>query len=204
MTYLSSTFAFEHRAGESIRDRVVRCCLEVLTDGPIGHTQRADVYRDFIACNEEDSQAKASALATVKTSCALFVRAIRRWCGAPPTGAYHLGSGMFQSLGNVSFHHPAWIAAADATPQSGDIFYIASTQTSNDGHTGIFIEELGPDHWKTAEGGGGDGTQCKLGERRIVNGKFSNDARKLWGWFDCEKVGLPASPEPVDGRISVA
>jgi hypothetical protein len=198
VTYLATAFAFELQSGESIRDRVVRCCLEALTDGPLGHTQRAEVYRDFIACNQEQSKDKASALATVKTSCALFVRAIRHWCGAAPAGAYVIGSGMFKSLGNVSFGHPAWVNATGASPQPGDYFYIAASKTSHDGHTGIFIEELETNVWKTAEGGGGDGTQCSLNQRRIANGKFSNDGRTLWGWFDCEKVGLPASPDPSD------
>lgn len=192
--YVATLFSFQVQSGEAIGDRIVRCCEEALSDGPMGEHERHDFYRDFIACNQEISKEKADALTGVRTSCAMFVRAVRHWCGASPAGPYIPGTGMFKSMGNVSFGHPAFVANdGSMKPNPGDNFYISSTKESNDGHTGIFIEEISEGVWRTAEGGGGDGTQCRLGERTIVGNKFSNDARTLWGWFDCTKVGLPAA-----------
>ncbi|MDT5050844.1 MAG: hypothetical protein QOG75_6763 [Mycobacterium sp.] len=80
------------------------------------------------------------------------------------------------------------------TPNPGDYFYIATSQTSNDGHTGIFISQNSDGSWQTAKGGGPpDGTTCHLTSRTISGSKFSNHARTLWGWFDCTKVGLPTA-----------
>ena len=194
MPYIASQFSFDLVANESIRERILRCCEQALASGPIGHQQQSELYRNFIACNQEQSVEKANALATVRTSCALFVRAIRQWCGASPAGPYVVSTAMFGSMGNVSFKHPAWLDATTEAPRPGDYFYIASSQTSVDGHTGIFIAEVSAGVWKTAEGGGGDGTQCRFGQRQIVGSKFANDPRTLWGWFDCEQVGLPLSP----------
>ncbi|HLJ87937.1 MAG TPA: hypothetical protein VKZ53_14020 [Candidatus Angelobacter sp.] len=190
-------FSFQMQSGEAIGDRIVRCCQQALADGQMGENDRHDFYRDFIACNQEASQNKAEALTHVRTSCAMFVRAVRQWCGAAAVGPYLPGTGIFVSIGNVSFGHPAFVPYKDsAKPNVGDSFYISSTDTTkNDGHTGIFIAE-GPDGiWKTAEGGGGDGTLCRFTQRTLDTGKFKEDARHLWGWFDCTKVGLPPSPD---------
>jgi hypothetical protein len=206
MTYTGTQFTFELNDGESIGDRVVRCSHAALDAGPMSRTERHDFYRDFIACNQEASQQKADALATVSTSCALFVRAVRTWCGAPGMGSYVPGTGMFKSMGDVSTSHPAFVkAGGSAQPNPGDYFYIASPPPSqkNDGHTGIFVELQSSGAWTTAEGGGGsDGTQCRFTERTIQGSKFTNDSRSLWGWFDCTKVGLPESPTASGGSTT--
>jgi hypothetical protein len=104
---------------------------------------------------------------------------------------------MFKSMGNVSFQHPSFVVHNESNkPNPGDYFYISSSKESLDGHTGIFIEEVSNGVWRTAEGGGGgksDGTLCRFTERTIQGRRFSNDERRLWGWFDCSKVGLLGS-----------
>jgi hypothetical protein len=187
-------FHFELIENEAIRDRVVRCCHQALESGPIGNKAHHDTYRDFIACNQEATSARAESLAQVRTSCALFVRAIRAWCGAEPTGPYRPGTAMFTSMGKVSFTHSAFVAnEKGAEPRPGDYFYISSRRESNDGHTGIFLRRTERGSWVTAEGGGRpDGTLCQLRERRLAGHGFADDSRRLWGWFDIEKVGLPA------------
>ncbi|MDT5357600.1 MAG: hypothetical protein QOJ56_6132 [Mycobacterium sp.] len=102
---------------------------------------------------------------------------------------------MFVSMGNVSLSSPGFVKLVPgATPNPGDYFYIATSQTSNDGHTGIFISQNSDGSWQTAKGGGPpDGTTCHLTSRTISGSKFSNHARTLWGWFDCTKVGLPTA-----------
>ncbi len=193
--YIATLFTFKSNPGESVGARIVRCCNQALSAGPMGQTQRSDFYRDFIACNQEKTQQAAQALTGVKTSCAMFVRAVREWCGAPAAGPYKPGTGMFVSIGNVSLASPAFVKASAGTkPNPGDYFYLASSQTSNDGHTGIFVSQNSDGSWQTAEGGGApDGTTCRLTSRTISGTKFTNDARTLWGWFDCTKVGLPTS-----------
>src|SRR5437016_3691584 len=135
-------FSFDAFPGESVGDRVVRCCRTALEEGPMGQSQRPDFYASFISCEEEESPAKERALATVKTSCALFVRAVRRWCGVEKTGPYKTGTGMFVTMGRVGFNHPAFVALdSGASPSPGDYFYISSQRDTNDGHTGIFLAE---------------------------------------------------------------
>jgi hypothetical protein len=191
-----SEFSFELKPGESIGDRIVRCCHEALDAGPMGQNDRHDFYRDFIACEQEESDEAAEALTGVRTSCAMFVRAVRHWCGAPPTGKYLPGTGMFTSMGKVGYNHPSFVACTgDNSPNPGDYFFICPDDP-NKGHTGIFLAQHSDDEsvWDTAEGGGGDGTLCRIRERKITGKKFEDDDRTLRGWFDCTQVGLPESP----------
>ena len=46
---LASGFSFTLVPGESIRDRIVRCCHEALDSGPMGQNDRHDAYKSFIA-----------------------------------------------------------------------------------------------------------------------------------------------------------
>src|SRR5262249_14724835 len=85
-TQASSGFSFGMKCGESINDRVVRCCREALADGPMGEKDRHDFYRDFISAGQEKSPEAAEKLTHVRTSCAMFVRAVRLFCGAPASG----------------------------------------------------------------------------------------------------------------------
>src|SRR5262249_23630750 len=152
-----------------------------LADGPMGEKDRHDFYRDFISAGQEKSPEAAEKLTHVRTSCAMFVRAVRLFCGAPASGPYVPGTGMFVSMGNVSFQHPSFVALTEgATPNPGDFFYISSRKDSNDGHTGIFLGPTDDGGWETAEGGGGDGTLCRINRRQISGNKFANDARTLW------------------------
>lgn len=194
-------FAFAIQCGEAIGDRIVRCCRAALADGPMGERDRHDFYRGFIAAGQESSDQAAEALTHVRTSCAMFVRAVRLWCGAPATGHYVPGTGMFVSMGKVGFLHPAWVKQSDGgTPNPGDYFYIAPSQAPSDthGHTGIILAVNEDGSWDTAEGGGGDGTLCQLRQRTLAGNHFADDGRTLWGWFDCTKVGLPESPACTD------
>ncbi len=190
-------FSFLLRAGETIRDRMVRCCNEALDQagGEMGYSKNHDLYRDFISCRQELTLEKAEQLTKVRTSCAMFVRAVIHWCGYPPMGPYKPGTPMFKSMGNVSYQHPAFVPnKGQNKPQHGDYFFIANRDDGTDGHTGIFIEEIEIGRWRSAEGGGGDGTLCRYGDRIILGQNFHNDARRLRGWFDCTKIGLPGSP----------
>jgi hypothetical protein len=189
-------FSFTIQPSEDARARIVRCCSEALAEGQIGQFDRHDFYRSFISCGTESTPEKAEALTRVRTSCAMFVRAVLHWSGLPAKGPYVPGTGMFTSMGNVSLGHRSFVKH-DGTnqPRAGDYFFIANRSDGVDGHTGIFIEDLGNRRWKTAEGGGGgdtDGTLCRFTERQFNGTTFANDARRVVGWFDCTQIGIPA------------
>ena len=174
---------------------MVRCCRNALANGPIGQHQQPDFYAEFISCEQETSPARQQSVAAVKTSCAMFVRAVRHWCGAARTGPYKPGTGMFITMGKVGFAHPAFVPYTPGTsPNPGDYFYISSKKDSNDGHTGIFLAAREDGSWETAEGGGGDGTTCRTRVRQLLVDRFADNHRTLWGWFDVTAVGLPESP----------
>jgi hypothetical protein len=195
-------FSFTLRPGESIRDRIVRCCHEALDPGPMGQNSRHEVYKTFIAAGNEPDDASAEALTHVRTSCAIFVRAIHLWCGAQAKGHYRPGTAMFDSIGvdgPVTFASPSFVKVGTTEPGPGDAFFIADPADMNRAHTGIFLNKNADGSWTTAEGGGGgvtDGTLCRIKSRTIAGDHFIDDpVRKLWGWFDCTKMGLPESPE---------
>lgn len=176
------------------RARLVDFCRRLLSPGTIGQHQRSITYRAFINCGMKPAGLFAGKelddLSPIKTSCALFVRAVLHWCGRTAKVA-RVGVGIFDYLQVRGYGDPAWVPyRPTASPQPGDIFYVASTLAANDGHVGIFLAETEPGVWLTAEGGAGDGTACKLSERLLTPGKRF-DARSLLGWFSAEKLGIP-------------
>lgn len=184
--------------GETPRARLVRCCFEALAKGAMGWRERPADYARFINCGLHPAgyvgSVGMSSIASWKTSCALFVRAALHWSGRTASVA-RCGSGIFAYLGGVSYASRAWCPwPLHITPLPGDVFYVASTPSSNDGHVGVFLEQpngMIPDRWVTAEGGGGDGTRCVLSSRQIGK-KFDPYGRTLQGWFDAGRM-LPQS-----------
>jgi hypothetical protein len=199
------TFAFDLLPDEPISDRIVRCAHAALDAGPMGETARHDDYRSFIAANQEDD-AGAEAMTHVRTSCAIFVRALRLWCGGTyGQGHYVPGTPMFESMGvPLGFHDPAFVPLSiGASPEVGDIFYMAPTETSPRGHTGIFVEDRGDGVWETAEGGLDDGTVCRLRTRTLRGDHFTDDGeRVVFGWFRADGLGLPPSPSSAGGGVA--
>jgi hypothetical protein len=196
-----SAFSFTLAPGESIRDRIVRCCHEALDPGPIGHDDRHNHYKSFLAAGNERDDASAEFLTHVRTSCALFVRAVHLWCGAPAKGPFRPGTPMYDSIGVNSpalFTSPSFVGAGTAEPRPGDTFVLVDPANWNNAHTGFFLDQNDDGSWTTAEGGGGDGTLCRFRSRTIAGKHFADDARTLWGWFDCTQIGLPASRARTD------
>jgi hypothetical protein len=185
------------------RERVVRCCRDVLALGPMGHGLRGEFYRAFINCGMQPAGKLGAAfvgdISPWRTSCALFVRAVHHWCGRGAALAVN-GSGIFPYL-QASYQHPAWVPfRSGARPGPGDVFYVASSSTANDGHVGIFLAERDTDVWQTAEGGGSDGpggaadgTLCRLSSRSFRSGERFDAGRTLLGWFDCDRLGFPSA-----------
>jgi hypothetical protein len=192
------------------RERLVQCCRDILAAGPMGHNLRGEFYRRFINCGMSPAikvgNADVEDLSPVKTSCAIFVRAIHHWCGRTAQKSIP-SAGIFNYL-RVSQSHPAWVRfAGHNRPNPGDTFFVASKADGTDGHVGIFLRESEPDVWETAEGGGNDGpggaeegTLCRLSSQNVPTfarslrpgGQFDPFVgRPLRGWFDCDKLGFP-------------
>jgi hypothetical protein len=177
-------WAFQAEPGESVGDRVARCCEKLLETGPVAEDKRPEVYRSFINCEQTPAGTFFSKplydLSGVKTSCGLFVRAVYHWCGRATKPA--VISGPLTAYVQADFSSAAWTKAdAGAKPNPGDVFFTPKYG----GHVGIFLEEVTPGQWRTAEGGGGAGTLCQLTSRRLET---------VQGWWKCTGLGLPASP----------
>jgi hypothetical protein len=190
-------FSFKYLPTEPIRQRVWRCCTEVLAGGPMGNKVRPEWYASFINCGLKPAgrvgDTPVNSIASWATSCALFDRAIACACGRPTTIAVN-ASPMVVYMGvSAGPQHPAWIPNdGKRQPGLGDFGYWAPNWQSNMGHTEIFGPPIEgkPGWYHTAGGGGGtDGTGCSMREKSVT-GKDSLN-RPLLGWFDCEKVGIP-------------
>lgn len=200
-------FGFNLLEEEPILARVVRCADMSLSMGPMGCGLNGDWYKSFINCQKNPAgrigNQPVASIDRWATSCALYVRAVLYWCGKN-TGIAVNASGIFTYLGNVSYAHESWTkftakGAEVPKPFPGAIFYVASHPQANDGHVGIFLRELEPGVWETAEGGGSaagglPGTTCRKSVRELKPGVRFDKWRALLGWFDPSKMGLPVSP----------
>lgn len=181
----------EWREGESPGDRIVRCCEETLAPGPMGERLRPEAYRAFISCGLDPDGGRS--LASIRTSCAIFARAVHHWCGRPARYPWRAGQGMFHGwLGDLDKQHRAWVNASGADPEPGDLFFIERPGTNNN-HVGFFLADRGSGVWRTAEGGGGDGTRCAFGVRAMGSG-FDRFGRTLQGWWSAAKISFVHSP----------
>lgn len=187
-------FTFLHQVGESAGSRIVRCCDSLLGNGPIGDKQQGALYRYFIGCGLPKPLKGGGDIGTVRTSCAIFAGAVLYWCGSPDRERLRpgqVGWPMFGGwLGSLSRRHPSWVAwTGHEQPAPGAVFYIEHPRNPNNNHVGIFLRELDPGRWTTAEGGGGDGTQCALRNRELEH--FDPKwRRELQGWWHPDRLGL--------------
>jgi hypothetical protein len=194
-------FTFSLLPGESVRDRIVRCCDEAAQFGPMGDALLRPRYASFVACGLAGWD--YDALPTVRTSCAIVQGSVDRWCHRPGAGSGSrrglVGGGMFHGwLGDLSYQHPAWRPAVhgfpvvgDPGPRPGDLFYVAVNATSNNDHVGRFLRETSPGVWETFEGGGGDGTRTGKSSRTL-GPHFDAYGRVLLGWWDADLMGYEA------------
>jgi peptidoglycan hydrolase-like protein with peptidoglycan-binding domain len=192
---------FEWRDDESNGARIARCCEEALAPGPMGEHQRPEAYRAFVSCGLEPDGGKR--LASIRTSCAIFARAVHHWCGRPARYPWRAGQGMFHGwLGDLDRRHVTWVDAdAGAAPALGDLFYIERPGTNNN-HVGFFVADRGQGVWRTAEGGGGDGTRCAFAVR-ILGPRFDHYGRTLQGWWRAARLDLTHAPS-ADPEVVIA
>jgi len=193
------TWTFARNPGEPIRDCVVRCCTEALADGAMGFGLRNAWYKKFINCDMNPSgklgDAYVADISPWTTSCALFVRAVHAWCGKK-TNIAHNGIGIFSYL-QLDTGSKAWKPwRTGNVPKPGDVFFVQNSG-ANDGHVGIFLRQIEPGFWETAEGGGSakgakSGTSCTISRRKL--GPTFDAWRPLQGYFDCDLIEWPDAP----------
>jgi hypothetical protein len=167
-------------------DRLVEVAVSALAAGRLGQTRRLDYYRNLIACG------RAQDLSSVRTSCGIFVRACMHWAGriAPAGGVpgWPLVGAPGASWLGLTLSEPAWVPRGNLVePMPGAVFWKSSPD-----HVGIFLAPLGRDVWATAEGGGGDGTECAITWRHV-----GADFPHLQGvWMPDRMTGIAAPPGP--------
>lgn len=214
-------WVFLAEEGESLGARVARCARSALADGPMGQHLRPDFYREFISCGWVPPlvpgttwDGSGNGIETLHTSCGIFVRAVLHHSGRTSTQPGRVGGALIGGwLERLALDDAAWIDVAENVPEPGDVFYreYAKTTAGRSGHVGIFIEPMnGPgEMWRTAEGGGGDGTLCRIEERRPFEPDSSPENRRLLGWWrpalmtgwvdpDADTEPPPTFPDPKD------
>lgn len=172
-------------------DRVAAVAVDALADGKLGQASRTDFYRAFIACGGTED------LSRVKTSCAVFAGACLHWAGRPARLPRYPASGATSISSWLAGPLAGWHAYGheECRPERGAVFYVEADSNPNNNHVGVLVDELAPGVWLTAEGGGGDGTECKFTWRRWGLGWDSRRIRGLWLPAEMDRVGLPP-PKP--------
>lgn len=153
-------------------ERIIAAAHAALDAGPLGNKQRPADYRALISCGFKPALAapfESGDIGTIKTSCAVFVRGVLHAAGRSATRRGIVGQGIMGGwLEGLTTAHPAWEWAEDGAgkrrkPPPGAIFYRDYGRNfSKLGHVGVLLFETTPGMWVTAEGGGGDGTECRL------------------------------------------
>lgn len=153
-------------------ERIISAAHAALDAGPLGDKLRPADYRTLISCGFKPALAppfEAADIGTIRTSCAVFVRGVLHAAGRLAKRPGTVGQGIMGGwLEGLTTAHPAWEWATDAAgkrrqPPPGAIFYRDYSRNFGKlGHVGILLFETSPGMWITAEGGGGDGTECRL------------------------------------------
>ena len=153
-------------------ERIIAAAHAALDAGPLGDKQRPADYRALVSCGFKPALSapfESADIGTIRTSCAVFVRGVLHAAGRPAKRPGKVGQGIMGGwLEGLTTAHPAWEWATDDSgkrrqPPPGAIFYRDYSRNFGKlGHVGILLFETSPGMWVTAEGGGGDGTECKL------------------------------------------
>ncbi len=202
MTF-AEPFPFLWQLGEPPGIRIARCAELALAAGPMGCRLRGEFYREFIACGFDQD------LSGVRTSCAIFARAVLHWSGRRATREGKIGQGIMGGwLEGLTMSSPSWVFATEGQPPQGAVVYRDYNRaTTGLGHVQILVREVEPGRWLTAEGGGNlspdelaklsvddakvtSGTVCRLSVKpKDVLAKDSL-GRIAIGWWTPDRLGL--------------
>lgn len=218
-TNFATEFPFLWEMGEPAGLRIARCCQLALGPGPMGDEARPDFYRAFVSCGFYDALSNdygdgPEAIGDIRTSCAVFARAVLHWCGkrAQKPGKIGwpiMGDGKAEAwLGDLNPRHPAavWLDKRQMQPIPGMVIYRDySRDFGRLGHVQVIVREDDAGLFTTAEGGGGDvdidgdgkidtghsgGTVCRLSSKpKDVFAKDSLGRIPIVGWVP-DRLGL--------------
>lgn len=194
-------------------ERIIAAAHAALDAGPLGDKQRPAAYRTLVSCGFRPALAapfETADIGTIRTSCAVFVRGVLHAAGRRATRPGKVGQGIMGGwLEGLTTSHPAWEWAVDAAgkplgrrPPPAAVFYRDYSRNFGKlGHVGFLLFEVSPGQWITAEGGGGDGTECKLsnGPKDFFGKDVLN--RIPIGWWRPELLDgfsgtAPPAPDP--------
>lgn len=195
--------SWSRKPEEAFGDAVARICREVLSPGPMGDKQRPNVYREFIGCGYDPALRAPfdkGDIGTIRTSCAVFARGAMHWAGRRATMPGRVGAPIFMGwLEGLSNYGKAWTKIAPgARPElpPGAVVYRDYGKPTKMGHVQVIVERLPDGRYITAEGGGGDGTECRLSQPKDIYAKDSLNRLPL-GWWDPAKMdGVEEPGEP--------
>lgn len=173
--------------------RVAQVAHELLDIGPMGHKERPEVYRAFIAANFDDSPAHP-VHDSKGTNCAIFMKGCWIQAGLFPRGKRPVVPAITTWLGVGNFSESEGfpvekLESGEETLQPGDGLYWAGGQgaiwrTQWKGATNGHVEIVGfdGDGWMhTTYGGGGSHHRCKKSdEPKDVRLSHLRPLRWIW------------------------
>lgn len=173
-------------------ERLAQVAIGALADGKLSASTRLDFYRQFVACGGSE------VLIPIKgTTCAVFAGAVLHWAGRlARTPRYRSPTSITSWLNGLSGSSPAWASIGNprCVPCVGAIFYVEADSNPLNNHVGVLVRELALGVWLTAEGGAGDGSECKFGCRRWGPTWDTRRLRGLWLPDAMDHVGAPPAP----------
>lgn len=171
--------------GNRAGDLVASVAETWLSDGPLD--RHHPVYRDFLAGAFGPEDPAHPVLNSGGTHCAIFARACLSLAEVKPPGKRPVKTAITTWLGVRGFEgDPSWRSRADLEAhgglQRGDVLYWANRDDGQDGHVGICLTPGDePWMWRTAEGGGGDGSTCRMSEEpKDVRTSHGRRLRGVW------------------------
>lgn len=174
-------------------ERIVSVIRVVHEHGDMGDTIRGQYYRRIISCGF-DPGVIGGDIGKVKTSCAIYVRAIKHWAGLLSKRRHKPGEPMVGGwLELLKREEDGWVPGSEVLsgrvkPQPGNVFLVDNAQQTN-GHVGFFYAEK-DGGWIVAAGGGGDGTRCRIGSTvRHLGPHFDGMGRPLLGIWQLDRAG---------------
>lgn len=154
--------------GDRAGDLVASVAETWLSDGPLD--RHHPVYRDFLAGAYGPDDPEHPTLTSAGTHCAIVARACLTLAEVKPPGKRPKVTAITTWLGVSGFEgDPSWRSMADLEARGGllrgDVLYWANRDDGQDGHVGICLTPGDePWFWRTAEGGGGDGSVARMSE----------------------------------------
>lgn len=191
-----SIFTFQRQAGAAKIDEWVRLYESLLADVDyisIGHN--GDRLKSFLDVISQPGQpvgliggTAVNDVASWRTNCAMTQHAAMVWMGRvlrPYINAQPIQNSQGNSYLELAKGDRYWVTNDGvAVPTGICIFYLEPSRVLPFEHVGAFGLPLGPRHYRTYEGGGGDGT--KIGKNDRFLDSTDSYSRHMSGWWQVD------------------